>query len=531
MKATPTQRRSLSKELCNWTSRGISRPRRIGMLSRSSGWIATLAILHITGAIRPATAETTSRGDAKSGPSVPALSGPSAVREAHPLGALRRTPQGSVGGPLLILDGGSGAASGTAAPRTLTSWAQALTMLKARSTDLRIAALEVAKAEAQSWDAVASLLPKISAGVEYTRQWLRHTSGAVGVDGRGALVMQNVTLPAADSISGKVAVTLPVLHAPAWHALETARLVEEVARLDRESLRRRLTLGLANAIVAVMAAERVGKLSQQGFAEARARRDLSAARLQNGLGTKLDLRRADQDVIAAQGALVGSEEALLRAREALGLALGVSEPVGVLASFGVEGLLSGVRTSCLMLANPRDRSDIVALRRQREVLERKATNLNLQFVPTVSLQSAISTSSPRVSSLPPALWSVQGIASWSIWDGGAREAASRSARADAAQADARRKALQNATVVEVEQARRSVSVAEHTLAMAKQDRDAARDIDELTKTTFVAGMATSLELVVAASDLRQAEIALALRRFELAQARVAALLVVASCPR
>jgi hypothetical protein len=52
----------------------------------------------------------------------------------------------------------------------------------------------------------------------------------------------------------------------------------------------------------------------------------------------------------------------------------------------------------------------------------------------------------------------------------------------------------------------------------------------LTRAAYVEGRGTSLELVAAAQTLRETEIQLALRDFELVRARVLAVLTLATCP-
>ncbi|MDF2693550.1 MAG: Heavy metal efflux outer membrane protein CzcC family, partial [Labilithrix sp.] len=84
--------------------------------------------------------------------------------------------------------------------------------------------------------------------------------------------------------------------------------------------------------------------------------------------------------------------------------------------------------------------------------------------------------------------------------------------------------------VQVTQAQRGVSVADDRRRVATQTRDLAAENDRLTRAAYLEGRGTSLELVTAAQGLREAEIQLAVREFELVKARVAAILALASCP-
>jgi hypothetical protein len=66
--------------------------------------------------------------------------------------------------------------------------------------------------------------------------------------------------------------------------------------------------------------------------------------------------------------------------------------------------------------------------------------------------------------------------------------------------------------------------------VAASARALAAETDRLTRVGYVEGQGTSLELVIAAAGLREADITLALREFDLVKARVLAVLALANCP-
>jgi outer membrane protein, multidrug efflux system len=416
------------------------------------------------------------------------------------------------------------------APRTLSSWFEAMDVIKARSLDLRIAVLDVAKAEAQSRTALAGILPSLNAGTTYNHQLVRRTTQSATIDGNGNPVVRSTTTPTADTLSASLSASMPIVNAPAWYAIGTAGVSEEIARLSVEDLKRRLTLGVANAIVAVVTAERVAELNRNGLANALTRQQLTTAKFRNGVATTLDLERANQDVISTRSSVLNGDESLRQAREALGLALGFSEAVGVRPDLSLDALLNDTRTSCRTLNHLKERADFAVLEKKRELSQRQITNVKLQFVPTLNLSSGLGATTPKSAIAPPVTWNIQAVLNWAIWDGGARYGSLRSARAAAEQADANRDALERSATIDVLQARRAVTVATNSVAVSKQARDAAAQIDEMTQKMFRAGMATSLELVVAATALRQAEINLATQQFALVQTQIAAAMTLASCP-
>ena len=76
---------------------------------------------------------------------------------------------------------------------------------------------------------------------------------------------------------------------------------------------------------------------------------------------------------------------------------------------------------------------------------------------------------------------------------------------------------------------RPTPVAEAARDIAVRARDLAQESDRLTRRSFEVGSGTSLELVLSAGALRQAELQLVLREFQLQEAKVTAFLAEAAC--
>jgi outer membrane protein, multidrug efflux system len=414
--------------------------------------------------------------------------------------------------------------------RSLASWAEAVNLIKARSLDLRIAVLDVTKAEAQSRTALAGVLPSLNASANYNHQLIQRTTTQTSLDAAGNRINRASTNPTPDAASANLSLSVPIVNAPAWYAIGTAAVSEEIARLSVEDLKRRLTIGIASAIVGVVTAERVAELNRNGLANALTRQALAASKFRNGVATALDLERANQDVISTRTSVLNGDEALRQAREALGLALGFADPVGVRPDLSLDGLLNDTRSTCRALGSLQQRADMAVLEKKRELSARQITSVKLQFAPTLSLASGLGTTTPKSAMAPPATWNIQAVLNWSVWDGGARYGALRSARAAAEQADASRDALGRSATIDIRQARRAVAVATQAVAVSTQARDAAVQIDDMTQKMFRAGMSTSLELVVAATARRQAEINLATQQFALVQTQITAAMSLASCP-
>lgn len=417
-----------------------------------------------------------------------------------------------------------------AAKRVISSWGEAEALLRSRSTDIRIAVAEAARAEAQSRIALAGALPALTGTAVYTHQFLTNRSSQISrLDAAGNPVFRPLQLPIPDALTGNLQLVQPLLATRTWHAIATAKIGEQSARLSLQELKRTLTRDTASTVVAVITNERIAELNRVGLKNALELLALVRAKSANGEGTSLDVERAKQEVEAARAKVVAGDESLEQARESLGLALGSAEPIGVSRDLNLDAWAKAAQARCRPASQLRQRADIAVLSKQLEIARRNVTDVKHQFVPTVDLRSTLSSTSIDTGAQPRTLWNIQAVLTVPFWEGGARYGNLRLARAEVEQADARLQAGQRAAAIEVNRARRSVSVAHKNAEVAEQSRKTAANIDAMTRKMFDAGLATSLELVVAASALREAEITLALREFDLVRARLDATMVLSRC--
>jgi outer membrane protein TolC len=415
------------------------------------------------------------------------------------------------------------------APQTIATWSEAISLLRARSTDLKIAYDEVTRAEAKSRVALAGTLPSINATGDITHNITNAAiSGGGTVNPTTGQVDQTATTVLQPTfVEGQVAAIQPLFAPRVWHQMATASRAEDVAKLDVESKKRRITLALASALVAVVAAERISELNRSGLRVSLERLQLATDRKSIGGGTQLDVLRAKHDVDIARATLITGDESLRQSREALGLVVGISGEVGVAPGITLDALEQGARGACKVTAIE-SRADLASARGKVDLAQSGATDVKWQFAPTVNAESTIGGVSYSV--VPNPFWNIQAVLSVPIWDGGARYGMLRAANIDADEAEQNLIAVRRDVGVEVEQAVRGVKVATAQRRVDADARQTAAETDQLTQLAFRTGQGTSLELVIAAAQLRQAEINLALGDFDLVKARVAELLSRSNCP-
>jgi outer membrane protein TolC len=418
-------------------------------------------------------------------------------------------------------------------PRAKTevaTWEDALKYVRARSTDLRIAVQQVVRAEAQSRVALAGALFTLTGQGIYTHNIITNTSAQVSGFGPTGPILRPVEVPFGDFATGSLSLNQPVLAPRAWYAIGTADRNVDVAKLSVDDAKRTIALNISNSIVGVITAERVAELNRIGLRNALTRLELTQRKAALGGGTGLDVVRARQDVEAARATLVAGDESLRQAREALGLALGVPEQVGVPPSVDLSGLEASARSACRQSPNIDDRADIAALRGRVELAHRARNDVKYQFSPTVDLRSNVATTTANTGLAPNTTWNVQAVLTVPFFEGGARYGNLRDTEAQENIAQQNLEAGRRTATIQVTQAQRGIIVAEDRRRVAAGARDLAAENDRLTRAAYLEGRGTSLELVAAAQALREAEIQLALRDFELVKARVLAVLVLATCP-
>ena len=440
------------------------------------------------------------------------------------------------------------------AAHVISTWEETLDLLRGRSTDLRTAYDEVLRAEGQVRTALAALLPTINGTGTYAHT-LAGSSGIVtttpAISAGGAPTLsgfsptQQASLGQAfsqafsgfgtspnDNIALNAQAVQPVIAFEAWHNYKTTKINVDAARLSFEDMKRTIALAVANDLIAVITAERVAELNRVGTRNALERLDLS--RRKNGLGaaSRLDVIRAQQDVETSRATLVTGDEALRQAREALGLALGLPEQVGVTRDLNLDGLVRAAIDTCKATDTVEERADVAAARTRVVAAKRRVDDVYYLFLPTLSAESLASydASIPASAGTTISSWNIEAVLTIPLWDGGVRYGSLRQMRALEDEARQTLEATRRQAVVQVVQARRSVTVAENAEMVAKNARALAAENDRLTRTGYIEGQGTSLELVTAAAALREADITLALRQFDLVKARVTAILALANCP-
>jgi outer membrane protein, multidrug efflux system len=403
-------------------------------------------------------------------------------------------------------------------PRVLASWEQALALVRSQSPVYGSSYANVERARAQARIALGAVLPVLAGQAVYDHEFETQTLSFGG---------SSFVIPPQNTLTVNGIATWALLSPRAIYGLGTASRNVKSAGLGFAEARRQIATSLVQTMLGTLAAARVAELNRVGLRAALERLLLTQTKLQFRQGTPLDVDRAQQDVAVSRSQLINGDEALRRAREALGLAVGSSVPISAPGDLNLDDFEKAVAATCKMSEDVERRPDVAAARAQVELADRVVADAKLQFVPSLAVQSQASYST-QVTFGPRTLWNLQAVLSVPLFDetrfGTVHAAGAARDQARAALVSTRLNAL-----VDIARTQRSVGVTRRQYEVAGQQRELAARIDQRTREGYAHGLGTSLDLVTSAQSLRQAEINLILSAFQASQARVDAVLANAEC--
>jgi outer membrane protein TolC len=421
--------------------------------------------------------------------------------------------------------------------RIIATWEEAQRLLRARSTNLKTALDQVLQAEGQTLVALAQYLPSLGGcaggssappgclNASYTHQLITRTT------------VQNVTgepassiVPFPNTFQGSLTLSQDIVNVQEFDQISINELMEDSNRLTLQDTIRTLDLSLGNQIVAVVTAERSTQINRTGLRVALEQLELSRRKEKLGAATMLDVVRAQQNAANARVSLVSGDEALRQAREALGLALGIPEEIGVGPDMNVYGVADDARRTCREVDSVDQRPDIQAARTNVEVAKRNLRNTWYSFLPVLTAQTTFAATTAVNAGYPNPTWSVGAALSVPLFDGGTRFGTIKSQEAAEDIAAQTLASLRYQALIQVEQAQRGIEVAETSYKVALEQRDLAAQNDTMTQIVYMRGQGTSVDLVTASEAHRQAEQTLVVSEFAVAKAQLAAIMALSTCP-
>jgi outer membrane protein TolC len=409
------------------------------------------------------------------------------------------------------------------AKNVLKDWRQALAIVRADSTAIASTRTRTALAEAAWQQARAGYYPTLTAqsGVNY------HILHGERTDMMG----NTSTIPdPALTWGAELSLRVPVFAPREWYDARTAKEAIETTRFTTKNTERLALGAVADAIVSVVTAERLAEVSRVSMRSALSTLDLNKRRADLGAASAVDVVRAEQEVALSRAQVVGADDSLRAAREDLGIALGSAEPWGVPPDIQLDSLARDASSVCRSVPSVDTRADVKAAKSEIHTAERRVKSVDWAFWPTVDASSTLTYYPERTGvNNTHFTWTVGGVLTWRLYDGGVRYAEKKGALASLELSRLGVTDVQRQASVEVQRSMRNVRAAEANLAVSRQNRDLAEKSANLSKIAFLNGSGTSFDLVDSARRLREAELDLTIKEFQVVRAKIAALLALAEC--
>ena len=380
------------------------------------------------------------------------------------------------------------------------TWTLELAIARAIEKDEDVVAAEARRegASARVDRARSALFGELTVTANATRRAREVTRDIGGVE---------TTITSAYAFGAQAAATLPLFDRRARTSLRQVRLEREAAGLDEQETRRRIGLEVAASYLAALGAEQVVAAAERRASYATARLADARARSTAGLESSSDATGAELELATAERERATAEAELGVAYQQLGFLVGaevtgpLAEPATLLAAASVGDAPEGKRL------------DLAAVDLRVDAADAAARVPRAAYWPTLDLAGLFTVDNEPGFTDEYYDWSVALVATWDLWDGGARAAEARELEATAKAAAAEAAGQRRAAKTDVEVARTRLGGARAALVAAERAAAAAGKYADEVAILYAQGLTRALEVTDASQRRFEADVALVEARF------------------
>lgn len=380
---------------------------------------------------------------------------------------------------------------------------------------IRIAERELRKAELLPWRAASLMAPRAEISASYTRAkddltFSRDAAGGVGGE--------NVVRPE-QAWQGELSATQPIFRP---ELLPTLRLGDDTVerRLDEYRFTiRDVLFGVGRAYYDVLRAGRLVEVSRRSLELAAEELEHARVRLRVGEVVRTDVLRAEVGVERARRDLVRNEGLLEASRRTLARLTGAEEPLSLEES-PPSPVTEGDAEELIARAIEQ-REDLRAAEKAIRIAEAQRGLILARYAPTVEAEWRYPRIEKPTFSQPDEFWTLVLSFSVPLFDGGARELDLAEAGETVRQVRFERDRLRKDVELEVERALIDVRTLVASRDASGREVDLAEQEYAVTSKSYRVGVATSLDVSTALTNLDRARTNLANETYDLAVARLA----------
>jgi outer membrane protein TolC len=323
-----------------------------------------------------------------------------------------------------------------------------------------------------------------------------------------------------------VTASLPILALGRWSRVSQASDQVEVATASASEVRVQVAVAAAEAYLAVVASRRQVEVDERAIETARAHLDYAQRRLEGGVGSRLNMLRAAEELSAAEARLESTRLAQRQAQEALGVLLAENGPVDAAGDPALD-IPAGIDETAWMEARP----DLVTQGAIIRAAERVVRDSWKDVSPFATVAFDPQYVTPAGLFQPSATWRLTISVTQPVFQGGLQRAVSRSRRITLDTSKIGLTELEIRARSEVREAQAAVEYLGRALEFSRQAAAQANEVLGITRTVFEVGATTNIELIDAQRSARDRETLATIAENALQRARLRLLVALGRFPR
>ncbi len=293
--------------------------------------------------------------------------------------------------------------------------------------------------------------------------------------------------------------TVPLLTPVAWAQRAQAADQVFVSQQSATDIRRQVAVAAAQSYLAIIANRRVLELNERSRDNARAHFDFANQRFQGGIGSRLNMLRAQQEFTSDEARVEEARLAIRRAQEALGVLVAAEGPVDAADEPMFD---AAVEDQPAVLDQ---RPDIRLLSARQSAAERVVNDSWKDYLPSVAATFAPQLLAPAGLFANSRSWRGSVLFSVPLFDSGFRAGAKRERLALLDTVKFERANAERTATSEIRTAREAVASTERAATQARQAADQANEVVRITDVAFREGATTNIEVLDAQRQARDTE--------------------------
>ena len=292
---------------------------------------------------------------------------------------------------------------------------------------------------------------------------------------------------------------MPVLTPVAWAQRAQAADQVFVSQQTETDVRRQVAVAAAQSYLAIIANRRVLELNERSRDNAKAHYDFANQRFQGGIGSRLNMLRAQQELTSDEARVEDARLAIRRAQEALGVLVAADGPVDAADEPMFDAAVED------QPAAARLRTDIRLLSARQAAAERVVSDSWKDYLPSVTAMFSPQLLAPAGLFANSRSWRASVLFSVPLLDSGFRKGAKQERQALLDTIKFERANIERQATSEIRTAREAVASTERALKQAQQAADQANEVVRITDVAFREGATTNIEVLDAQRQARDTE--------------------------